>query len=113
MTIFGDDEVFFCVFRFFGNRFNLSLKAFLWLKAKNISFLPNTGLSFENAQKNTRNNDVKYYTGDNALYATLGMETYFKRFNIGFSFQQPVAYNLAEGLIKPAQRCTASLTFMF
>lgn len=97
----------------FGNRFNLSMKAFLWLKAKNVSFLPNTGISFENAEKNTRNNSIKYYTGGTALYATAGMETYFKRFNLGFSFQQPVAYSLAEGLIKPAQRYTANLTFMF
>lgn len=97
----------------FGNRFNLSMKAFLWLKAKSVSFLPNTGISFENAEKNTRNNNIKYYTGGNALYATAGMETYFKRFNLGFSFQQPVAYSLAEGLIKPTQRYTANLTFMF
>ncbi len=97
----------------FGNRFNLSMKAFLWLKAKNVSFLPNTGISFDNAEKNTRNNNIKYYTGGNALYAIAGMETYFKRFNLGFSFQQPVAYSLAEGLIKPAQLYTANLTFMF
>jgi hypothetical protein len=97
----------------FGNRFNLSAKAFLWLKTKSISFLPNAGISFENAQKNTRNNYEKYFTGGNALYATAGMETYFKHFNLGFSFQQPVAYNLAEGLIKPTQRFTANLTFMF
>ncbi len=97
----------------FGNRLNLTFKTFLWLKAKNFSFLPNAGLSFENAQKNTRKNSEKYYTGGNALYATAGMETYFKKFNLGFSFQQPVAYNLAEGLIKPAQRYTVNLTFMF
>lgn len=97
----------------FGNRFNLSMKAFLWLKAKSVSFLPNTGISFENAEKNTRNNNIKYYTGGSALYATAGMETYFKRFNLGFSFQQPVAYNLAEGLIKPSQRYTVNFTFMF
>ncbi len=97
----------------FGDRFNLSLKAFLWLKAKNISFLPNTGISFEHAEKNTRKNSIKYYTGGNTLYATAGMETYFKNLNIGVSFQQPLAYNLAEGLIKPGQRYTANLTFMF
>jgi len=97
----------------FGNRINLSMKAFLWLKAKDVSFLPNAGFSFENAGKNTRNNYEKYFTGGNSVYATAGMETYFKSFNLGFSFQQPVAYNLSEGLIKPAQRYTANLTYMF
>jgi hypothetical protein len=97
----------------FGDKLNASLRFFTWLKTKSVSFLPNIGATFEHSEKDLKSNVREYYSGGNVVYGTAGIETYLKRFNIGFTFQQPLYRNQNEGLVKAKQRYTANLTFMF
>lgn len=98
----------------FGDKVNTSLRLFTWLKTKSVSFLPNAGVTFEHSEKDIYANGVnEFYSGGNVLYGTAGIETYLKRFNVGFSFQQPFYRNQNEGLVSAKQRYTVNLTFMF
>jgi hypothetical protein len=97
----------------FGNRVNGSAKFFYWARYRHWSFLPNIGLLGDfGAQDSDKGIKIRE-TGGYSVLGTVGLDLYFKRLITGFTFQQPLAHQLADGAVKPLQRYSVSLSFLF
>lgn len=97
----------------FGHRLNGSASFFYVQQIKSIALMPNTGVFFEAAQRNTQSGVVIPETGGTATFFTLGSEAYVKSFAFGLSYQKPMQQTLAEGRIQAHDRLVAHVTFMF
>ncbi len=100
----------------FGNQFHASTQFFFWQNVKSFSFLPNTGLYYEQAIMHKDDEIIQINTGGEALLLAVGLETYFKNFTIGVNYKRPILQNynsdaLAE--IQSKDRWMISLTCNF
>lgn len=98
----------------FGNRFttNLSLLYFHHL-SDNITLIPNAGVTYESAPKDTQNEVPNANTGGNALLASVGLEGYIHQFSAGINYQNPLAQDLVNGDLRANQRLNVHFTFLF
>ena len=100
----------------FGNQFNISSLFFYWQKVKSISFLPNAGVYYEQAAKHKDRGIIQANTGGSALFATAGLETYFKSFTVGLNYKHAMSQNYNSDNIadiKSKDRWMISLTYNF
>lgn len=97
----------------FGNRAGGSAKFFYWAKYRNWSFLPQIGALADFGDKD-RNQGVRVNeSGGLAFFGTVGMDVYYKRYVVGFTFQQPLQHSMAAGTIQPFQRYSANVAILF
>ncbi len=99
-----------------GNQWHVSSQFFYWQKIKSISLLPNTGLLFEQGQKNKDGTALQTNTGGNTLLVTAGMEIYYRKFTVGFNFKKPIRQRLNTDAIADIQarsRIATTLTYNF
>jgi hypothetical protein len=96
----------------FGNKFNTSVRGFYWHNIQKSVLMPNAGLYFEH-MKDFKNGSERVFTGGYSLMATAGMDVYIRNFGIGFNFMQPLKNNFAQGYVKPLQRYTINLSYLF
>jgi hypothetical protein len=52
-------------------------------------------------------------SGGQSLFATLGLEYYYRSFGIGANYQLPVSTTLAQGTTKATARLGAQIMFTF
>jgi hypothetical protein len=100
----------------FGNQFHASTQFFYWQNLKPFSLLPNAGLYYETAARHKEGNILQAKTGGEALLFTAGLETYYKTFTLGVSYQSPIAqkYNSDNvATITSRNRWGISLTYNF
>lgn len=100
----------------FGNQFHASTQFFVWQNVKAFKFLPNVGLYYEQAAKHQDGQVIQPNTGGSALLATAGMETYFKSFSLGFTYNRPIeqSYNSDEiSEITSKDRFSVAVTYSF
>lgn len=100
----------------FGNQFHASTQFFLWQNIKSFSFLPNTGLYYEQAAMHKDDQIIQVNTGGSALLLTAGIETYFKNFTLGINYKRPVSQNYNSDALADIQskdRWMLSLTCNF
>ncbi len=100
----------------FGNQFHTSARVFYWQNIKSVSLLPNAGVYYEKAAQHRDGEIIQANTGGDALLLSAGLEMYYNRFSLGFTFQDPIKqhYNsddIAE--ITSKDRITISLTCSF
>jgi hypothetical protein len=99
----------------FGNRFSSGLSGFYWWQMQNITVLPQVGVrldaaagDYEDYSKKIRND----MNGGEQLYATVGMQAYYKRSGLQFMFYKPLSQQYADGLVKNNFRAEAGIYFM-
>ncbi len=97
----------------FGNRFSGAAKLFYWLKAGRLALLPNAGIFYEHIWKDVDNDKSKYNSGGDILYATAGIDLYYGRFAIGFSYQQPAYQYQAYGEMVSKSAWLVNTSFLF
>ncbi len=97
----------------FGNRVNGSLKFFYWAQNGKLSFLPNAGLLADYGMKDTDQGERIRETGGFSMLGTAGMDIYYGRLVLGFTFQQPIAQKIGEGAVSSLQRYSANLAILF
>lgn len=97
----------------YGNRFGSSLKIFYWKNLGAFSLLPNTGIMYEQTEKDVKGHFYQLYSGGTITLLTAGMESYYKNLSLGFSFQQPLAQNLSNNLVTSKYRILLNVTVMF
>jgi hypothetical protein len=100
----------------FGNQFHASSQFFYWQKVKSFSFLPNAGAYYEQAARHKQGSVVQANTGGAALFATAGLETYFKNFTLGVNYKHPLSqiYNSDDvAQIESKDRWMLSITYNF
>lgn len=100
----------------FGNQFYASTQLFYWQNVKSFSFLPNAGLFYEQAVHHRKGRALQSNTGGSALFATAGLETYFKTISLGVTFKHPVRQSFnsdAIADISARDRVVVSLSYNF
>lgn len=97
----------------FGNKSTSTLRFFAWKQIKNISILPNIGISYEHAQKDFTSNELQQYTGGNSTVANIGLDLYYKNIGLNLLFQKSVSQNLGDGYIQAQPRLAANISYLF
>jgi hypothetical protein len=98
----------------FGNRASLGVAGFYQLQVKQISILPIVGTRYDLAGK-----DYTYYSSgikDNdgggwQLYASQGIQTYYRRTGIQLICYEPISQNYMSGFVKTKFRAEAGFIF--
>jgi hypothetical protein len=97
----------------FGNKLSGTLSVTFVQQIKKVGLMPNAGMYYENSALN-RSGDINISdTGGTALFATGGLEIYWKKYSIGFNYRNPVSQNLANGRINANERMMMHFTFLF
>ena len=97
----------------FGNRWNGSLNFFYSKNLPKIEIIPAVGLFFEQAAWDVQEQYYKTYTGGHAWFGTFSMETYFRGFNLGINYLQPIQADWSNGALSPNSRWAAHMNFYF
>ena len=97
----------------FGNRISGTAAFFYVQQIKKLGLMPNAGVYYESAQKNTQYDVVIDVTGGHAYFASLGMEAYYKKISAGVNFQTPFAQHLADGHSQADDKIMAHVTYLF
>lgn len=80
----------------FANRVTNSLILFRTTHAGSFTFMPNVGLFSEMAKQDLRHGERNSFTGGIMSNASIGLETYYKKTAVGFSYQKPVYQTVAD-----------------
>ncbi|MFN8414849.1 MAG: hypothetical protein U0U66_00810 [Cytophagaceae bacterium] len=97
-----------------GDQFTYSFSFFYWQNIKNkISFLPQTGIYYENYGKDVEYDITKEGTGGQNMFWNLGMDVYYKRFIVGALLQMPVLADNSYLLPQVQNRFITNVSFMF
>lgn len=78
----------------FANRFNLTSSVFYEADAGNFAFLPHAGVYFETAKEDKYKGETAEGSGGSVLFATGGLDIYYKKFSLDMTLQLPVNENL-------------------
>ncbi|RFS17471.1 hypothetical protein [Emticicia sp. C21] len=97
----------------FGNRINGSLTAFYSKNWGVFSIMPNAGVLMDYGFRDIKEGQRNSQTGGFAALANTGLEMYYSRFNVGFSYRLPVYQNLGEGELKSLPQWGVNLTVNF
>lgn len=99
----------------FGNQLMVATTAFFLHKVKDSKWgiMPKLGLAFEHANYNLKNGYKRVNTGGNQLIATLGLEVYYKKIQLGVNYQQPTWQALSDGLVQAGPRFSANVNYLF
>lgn len=97
-----------------GNRYSASARVFVWQKMGfSSSILPMAGITFDYARHDRDFGSRVAESGGRAVFATLGVEYYYRSFGIGANYQLPITASFAQGTTKPTARVGAQVMFTF
>lgn len=100
----------------YGNRFAGGLMAFYWYEKSRLTLLPQAGLRLDVAGSDydhyayRRKSDM---SGGHQLYASAGLQVFYKRMGLQLNYHQPLAQHYAGGLVKALARADAGVYFLF
>ncbi len=97
----------------FGNRVSGTVSLFYVQQIKKLGLMPNAGVYFEDSQKNQQYGITIENTGGPAQFASMGIESYYKKISVGFNFQKPVVQHLASDHSKAENKAMVHFTFLF
>lgn len=97
----------------FGNKLTGSLSFMFVQQIRKIGVMPNLGFYTEQSAENLSGDVAISDSGGSANFATGGIEAYWKKLSIGFSYRTPFSQNLANGRIVARDRLMAHVTFLF
>lgn len=97
----------------FGNRFSASLSAFYRGKARELKMIPSAGMMFENLAKDKSNGIEDFRSGGSILFATVGLDFFYKKIGLGFNYFQPTFQQLGSGYVKSKTRWQMNLSVAF
>ncbi len=97
----------------FGNRISTSAKVFYVKNFPKVTLLPNVGLFADIADVSYNGNRYMQETGGTGVLTTIGLDAYFGKISIGYTFQLPVFQDMASGLVQSRYRSMATLNYNF
>ncbi len=98
----------------FANRLNFNTSAFYLVKLfKKVKVMPNIGLSYENSERDTYENEPFMDSGGEVLFANYGLNLFINKVGLEFSYYQPIKEQLID--IQPfnKRRIISQLTYYF
>jgi hypothetical protein len=78
-----------------------------------MMLMPNIGLSFENAKRDTYKNEPFIGSGGNVLFMNSGLNLIYKQWNLSFSYYDVVSENLKDIQPSNKNRIITQLTYYF
>jgi len=75
--------------------------------------MPNVGLYFEDSALNQQYGINIENTGGSAFFASAGVESYYKKFGMGFNFQSPISQHLAGDHSIGHDRAMVHISYLF
>lgn len=98
----------------FADRINMNVSTFYVIKfTEKVTLMPNTGLSFENAKRDTYKNEPFIGSGGNVLFMNSGLNLIYKQWNLSFSYYNVVAENLKDIQPSNKNRVITQLSYYF
>lgn len=97
----------------FGNRVSGSAKVFYVKNFSKMTLLPNVGLFADVAEASIDNGYQAEGTGGFIALSTFGLDIYFGKISLGYTFQLPVVQDLGGGKIQNQNRWMATLNYNF
>ncbi|TAE47615.1 MAG: hypothetical protein EAZ89_17400 [Bacteroidetes bacterium] len=97
----------------FGDQISAAATFFYWKNVRRFTFLPNVGLFAEKIGQDFQYKVHVAETGSTNLYATAGVETYYKRLALGLSVQQPLKQQVSEYQPRSRSRLSANVSVLF
>ncbi|HTM66008.1 MAG TPA: hypothetical protein VL093_06800 [Flavipsychrobacter sp.] len=100
----------------YGNRFSAGALGFYWLQKKSWSILPQAGLRFDVAGTDYDNYSYRWendMSGGEQLYASAGVQAYYKRVGVQLMGHLPLMQHYASGLVKAGFKTEAGVYFLF
>ena len=97
----------------FGNRLQASSRLFVQRELKKITLIPNLGFQYEFANQDLRNTIPEDYTGGSLGFLNAGIDTYYKKMGLSFTFQHPVLSHIGEGHITSNPRFSSRIILLF
>lgn len=96
----------------YGNKFSGNASLYYKLRIKQaVTIAPNTGILYETAEKDMDGKYESDVSGGYVLTGTIGLETGFKSFSVGGSWQTPLSQNLANGFVKANNRLMIHISY--
>ena len=78
-----------------------------------LQLMPNAGIYYEYAELDTENGFFRTNTGGEAAMANAGLELFWQRFNLGFTYSTPLQQNWNSGLVEAQARTAVHLNYFF
>lgn len=97
----------------FANRLNGTISLFSQRYLGDVSLIPNLGVYFENAGRDTQSGEKNPFTGGFLAMASIGTEVYFKKVSAGITYQSPLYQHLSGGDLQLNNSLFTHLTWMF
>jgi hypothetical protein len=100
----------------YGNRFSAGALGFYWLQKKSWSVLPQAGLRFDVAGTDYDNYSYRWendMSGGEQLYASAGVQAYYKRVGVQLMGHLPLMQHYASGLVTAGFKTEAGVYFLF
>jgi hypothetical protein len=97
----------------FGNRISGSAKVFYLKNYRKMTLLPNVGLFADLSDASYEGNSKVIGTGGVIALSTLGLDLYFGKYSIGYTYQIPVYQHLGKGQIDSQNRWMATVNYNF
>ena len=100
----------------YGNRLNASVLGFYWWQKNSLSLLPQAGVRYEYSLHDYDNFEKKWLnenSGGNIIFATAGVQAYFKRIGGKVMYNVPVSQHYASNNVTVQPRLETSLLFLF
>lgn len=98
---------------YFGNRVSGSAKLFYLKSLKGVTLLPNVGLFADVSEASYDGNSQTVGTGGTLALSTFGLDVYFGKISLGYTYQAPVYAELGGGKINVRNRWMATLNYNF
>lgn len=96
-----------------GNQLTGRVVGFGLLESKGWMFVPQLGLQVEHNAKNSHKEFIRKHSGGSQLVGILGLSVYFKKIQIGISYEQPIWQNNAEEQVENNARFMANINYLF
>ncbi len=96
-----------------GNQLSGRLTGFGLIQFDQWLLVPQIGLQIENTAKNRSKEFVRTNTGGTQLLSIVGLGIYYKKIQIGLSYEQPIWQQIANGQVQNHARFMASINYLF
>lgn len=100
----------------FGNRFAVSVLGYHTLVGKGYSLLPLGGIRIEGYAKDFENYHKRWVddmTGGKVIFATLGIQTFYKRIGFNVSGSLPIAQVYSDKLVSTGRKIETGIQLLF
>ena len=96
-----------------GNQLSGRLTGFGVFELKKWTIVPQIGVQAENTANNFNNEFRRIYSGGSQLLSIIGLDFYYKKLQIGLSYEQPLWQEIAGGQMHNHARFALNLNYLF